>query len=185
MKKIAVFASGNGSNFQAIVENSHLGYEVDVLICNRPNAYVLERAKNLGINTYVFDHKKYKDRRIYEREIIEFLKDRDIKLIVLAGYMRLFSEVLLEKYDGRIINLHPSLLPDFPGVRAIEDAYNAKAKEMGVTIFYVDSGIDTGDIIVQEGFVYEDESLEDIEVKIHKLEHELYPKTIKAILEDM
>ncbi len=185
MSKIAVFASGNGSNFQSIVESSkEYDYNVDILVCNQANAFVIERANSLGIETYIFNHKDYKDRSIYEKEIINYLKVRDVKLIVLAGYMRLLSKTFLDEYEGRIINIHPSMLPDYPGINSIEDAYNDKASNIGVTIFYVDSGVDTGKIIEQSGFTIVNKSLEKVRQMTHELEHELYPKTIQKVLEE-
>lgn len=185
--RIAVFASGSGSNFQAIVDavyEGKLDVSIELLVCDRPNAKVIERAKQAGIEQFVFRPKEYASREAYEQEIVEQLIARDIDLIVLAGYMRLVSRVLLEPFDGRMINIHPSLLPSFPGLDGIGDAYDYGVKVTGVTVHYVDSGMDTGPIIAQrEVVIHEDDTREMLEARIHQAEHELYPQVIQWIRE--
>lgn len=124
-RKLAVFASGNGSNFQAIVDAvaaGTLNVIVDLLVCDKPNARVIERAKAAGVEVFVFRPKEYPSREAYEAEIVQQLQARGIELIVLAGYMRLVTKVLVEPFAGRMINLHPSLLPAFPGLDAVGQA---------------------------------------------------------------
>ena len=184
MKKIVVFASGSGSNFQTIVEKLHQKEcEVALLVCDQPGAYCLERAKHLSIPTFTFNPKSYETKADFEKEICKQLEIINPDLIVLAGYMRLIGETLLEAYEGKIINIHPALLPAFPGRDGIGDALKYGVKVMGVTVHYVDAGIDTGKIIDQACFKRtENETKEEIETRIHALEHELYPQVIAKLL---
>lgn len=184
MKKIVIFASGNGSNFQNIVKQLHKQHcEVALLVCNNPRAYCLERALKLKIATFVADPKDYPSKAAYELALIGQVTLVQPELIVLAGYMRIIGPTLLEQYEGKIINIHPSLLPSFPGRDGIRDAFTYGVKVMGVTVHYVDAGIDTGKIIDQASFKCEHGlTIEQIEGKIHALEHQLYPKVIKDLL---
>lgn len=185
MKKIAVFASGSGTNFQAIIEaikDGQLEAEICVLICDKENAYAIERAKTNGIPTFVFKPKDYPNKQAFEQEILNELKKYEVEWVVLAGYMRLIGETLLRAYEGKIVNIHPSLLPSFPGVDAIGQAYDAKVKVTGVTIHYVDEGMDTGPIIAQEAvYIDEDDTKESLTKKIQAVEHKLYPETLKKL----
>ncbi|WML57997.1 phosphoribosylglycinamide formyltransferase [Neobacillus sp. PS2-9] len=186
MKRFAVFASGSGSNFQAIVDKVQSGdlkADLSLLICDQPGAYVIERARMARIPTFVFRAKDYPSKADYEREISFLLKERNIDFIVLAGYMRLIGPTLLKEFEGQIVNIHPSLLPDFPGKDAIGQALAAKAKWSGVTIHYVDEGMDTGPIIVQERIRLEDqETRESLQEKIQAIEHKLYPSILQMLL---
>jgi len=186
MKKIAVFASGSGSNFQVIVDVIQAGMlpvEISLLVCDQPGAYVIERAKENDIPYFVFRAKDYPSKAVYEQEIRTLLQDLNVDLIVLAGYMRLIGPTLLKEYEGRIVNIHPSLLPDFPGKDAIGQALAAKAKWTGVTIHFVDEGMDTGPIIVQERIrVAENETRESLQKKIQTIEHKLYPSILHMLL---
>jgi phosphoribosylglycinamide formyltransferase-1 len=184
--KIAVFASGNGSNFQTILEATRSGEieaELALLVTDRPNAFVVERAKNAGVPTFSFNPKAYSSKDLFEQEIIEQLQVHQIKWIFLAGYMRLIGPKLLQAYESKIVNVHPSLLPQFPGKDAIGQAFNAGAAEVGITIHFVDAGMDTGPIIAQRSIeITPFENREQIEKRIHELEHELYPSTIQKLL---
>ena len=184
MKKIVVFASGSGSNFESIVKKlHHNSCEVALLVCDQPDAYCLERAKNFGIETLQLSLKHFKSKVEYEEEILKHLKKIDPDLIVLAGYMKLIGETLLSEYEGKLINIHPSLLPAFPGKDGIGDALRYGVKVMGVTVHYVDSGVDTGKIIDQESFKREEEETsEESREKIHAIEHRLYPSVIERLL---
>jgi phosphoribosylglycinamide formyltransferase 1 len=186
MKTIAVFASGNGSNFQAIidaVQNGDLGADLALLICDKPSAYAIERAKKAGIHAFVFNPKDYQNKEDYEKEILCELTKVDADLLVLAGYMRLIGPTLLTEYQGRIVNIHPSLLPAFPGKDAIGQALEAKVKQSGVTIHFVDEGMDTGPIIEQESVtIDESETIESLQRKIQSIEHRLYPAVLKMLL---
>jgi phosphoribosylglycinamide formyltransferase-1 len=187
MKRIAIFASGSGTNFQAIVDavkNGDLQAEVALLVCDRPEAKVIERAKKEQIPTFVFRPRDYATKADFEQEILTQLKEKEIEVVALAGYMRLIGPTLLAAYEGRIVNIHPSLLPAFPGKDAIGQAYRAGVKITGVTVHYVDEGMDTGPIIAQRAIpIHEGESREQLEAKIHELEHQLYPEVLKKLLE--
>lgn len=186
MKKIAVFASGSGTNFQAIidvVESGALSADISLLICDKPNAYAVERANNAKIPSFVFQAKEYASKEEYEQAILAELQRYGVEFIVLAGYMRLLGPTLLGAYQGRIVNIHPSLLPAFPGKDAIGQALAAKAKWSGVTIHFVDEGMDTGPIIVQERVrLEENESRETLQHKIQQIEHKLYPEILQMLL---
>ena len=186
MKKIAIFASGNGSNFQAIIdeiEQGTLTAEVAALVTDNPACFAIQRALYHKIPVFSFIPKNYASKEEYEKAIAFYLIEKNVSLIVLAGYMRLIGEVLLSAFPHRIINIHPALLPAFPGKNGIQQAYNHGVKVFGVTVHYVDAGIDTGKIIAQECFkAAGTETLEQIEQKIHRIEHQLYPRVIKEIL---
>ena len=189
MKNIAVFASGTGSNFHAIIDavsTKELNANIKLLVTDRPKCKALDKAKNANITFFAFRSKDYLNKADYERAILSKLQENSIDLIVLAGYMRLIGPTLLNKYPKRILNIHPSLLPSFKGIDAVGRAMNAKVKVTGVTVHYVDEGMDTGEIIDQEPLVIRDfKTREEIETKIHKIEHKLYPKVIKKVLEEM
>ena len=186
--RFAVFASGNGSNFQVIadaVKNEEIAGEIALLFSDNREAKVLERAEKMNIPSYSFSPKEFEKKSIYEGEILHLLEENQVEFIVLAGYMRLIGPALLEAYPERIINIHPSLLPAFPGLRGIKDAYESGVAETGVTVHYIDKGIDTGPIIVQESVVISSEdTLEALEEKIHQVEHRLYPAVLKQIIEE-
>ncbi|TDL30621.1 phosphoribosylglycinamide formyltransferase [Jeotgalibacillus sp. S-D1] len=185
MTKIALFASGNGSNVQAMIdaiERNKLSATIELLVCDRPNAYVIERAKQAGIEVFVFQAKTFSSKEEYEKVILSKLQQKEIKWIVLAGYMRLIGRVLLTSYEKRIINIHPSLLPAFAGKDAVGQAIDYGVKVMGVTVHFVDEGMDTGPIISQCSFHVEDKmERSDIELKIHQIEHQLYPSTLQKL----
>lgn len=179
MKKIAVFASGNGSNFQVIADQ----FPVEFVFSDHREAYVLERAKNLGVTTYAFELKEFDNKAAYEAGIVELLERHTVDLVVLAGYMKIVSPTLLSAYEGRIINIHPAYLPEFPGAHGIEDAWEAGVSQSGVTVHWVDSGIDTGQIIKQVRVPrLLDDTLETFEARIHEAEYQLYPEVIRDLL---
>ncbi|WP_144555311.1 phosphoribosylglycinamide formyltransferase [Bacillus sp. X1(2014)] len=186
MKKIAVFASGSGSNFQAIidvVQAGDLDADISLLVCDKPGALAIERARAARIPSLVFSAKDYPSKEHYEEEILAQLKAYGVEFIVLAGYMRLIGPKLLAEYKGRIVNVHPSLLPAFPGKDAIGQALAAQVKWSGITIHYVDEGMDTGPIIIQERVrIDENETRESLQQKIQKSEHKLYPSILQMLL---
>lgn len=185
MLKVAIFASGNGSNFQSLAEAiSKTKHKVDCLICDRKNAYVIKRAEDLGIEAFYFSYLN-REREEVEQEIIAKLKEREIDLIVFAGFMRLITSNFVDNFENRIVNIHPSLLPKYPGTNGIEDSYNSNDKEMGITIHYVDYGMDTGPIIKQVAFNREGLSLEEAEAKVHEIENKTYPKVIIELLDNL
>ncbi|MEC9485614.1 MAG: phosphoribosylglycinamide formyltransferase [Candidatus Izemoplasma sp.] len=188
MKKIVIFASGTGSNFEEIVIQSlrgNIDAEVALLVCDNQEAFVIEKANRYKIETCVFDPRSYASKKAYEQMILRRLKAIDITLIVLAGYMRLIGPTLLHAYPNRIINIHPSLLPAFKGLDAIGQAIKANVRVTGVTVHYVDAGMDTGRIIAQEALaITPPYHRKKIEHEIHQIEHKLYPKTIQQLLEE-
>ncbi|OIJ13670.1 phosphoribosylglycinamide formyltransferase [Anaerobacillus alkalilacustris] len=186
MRKIAVFASGSGTNFQAIIDatlSGHLKAEIALLVCDKPNALAIERAEKHNIEVFQFLPKNYENKEAFENEILNKLQALNVEWIALAGYMRLIGPTLLKAYEGRIINIHPSLLPSFPGKDAIGQAYDAKVKVTGVTIHFVDEGMDTGPIIAQAPvFIEENDSIEEVRSKIQTVEHKLYPEVLENVL---
>lgn len=187
MKKIAIFASGTGSNFQALAEAIQTGTlhaEICVLVCDRPGASVIEKANVLGVNSFVFNPKQYVVKADFESEIVSLLQGLQVDYIVLAGYMRLIGHTLLHAFKDRIINIHPSLLPSFPGKDAIGQAMEAGVSKTGVTIHYVDEGMDTGPIIAQKEITINiDDSQEDVEQKVHEVEHRFYAETLQQLFQ--
>lgn len=185
--RIAVFASGSGSNFQALAEairDRGINASIELVVCDKPSAYVLERAKHFNIETYTFRPKDYPSREAYEQEIVAKLERMGIGLIVLAGYMRIITNVLVEPYYGRMINIHPSLLPVFPGINGIGQVLEYGVKITGVTVHFVDGGMDTGPIIAQHAVeVQDDDTEETLGARIHRVEHELLPKVVGWIAE--
>lgn len=179
MKKIAVFASGNGSNFQVIAEQ----FPVDVVFSDHRDAYVLERAEKLGVTAHTFELKEFDNKVAYEEAIVALLEQYDIDLVCLAGYMKIVGQTLLAAYEGRIINIHPAYLPEFPGAHGIEDAWEAGVDQSGVTIHWVDSGVDTGKIIKQVRVPrLPDDTIESFEARIHEAEYQLYPEVIQSLI---
>lgn len=185
--KIAVFASGNGSNFQALAEAVQAGRmnaTIELVVCDKPTAYVLERAKAFGVETHAFQPKLYSSREAYEEEIVAKLQVKGIDLVVMAGYMRLVTKVLVEPYYGRMINIHPALLPAFPGMNGVGQALDYGAKIAGATVHYVDGGTDTGPIIAQQAVdINDNDTLETLSSRIQQVEYELLPKAVAWISE--
>ena len=178
MKKIAIFASGNGSNFQVIAEQ----FPVEFVFSDHRDAYVLERSGKLGVKSYAFELREFDSKAAYEQAIVDLLEEHQIDLVCLAGYMKIVGPTLLSAYEGRIINIHPAYLPEFPGAHGIEDAWNADVTESGVTIHWVDSGVDTGKIIQQVRVPrLAEDTLESFEARIHEAEYKLYPEVLDSL----
>lgn len=175
-----------GSNYQAIDQAIKLGEldaEIVLLVCDQPGAKVIEKADQNQLAKFVFNPKDYQDKHAFETEIVGKLRDHQVDWIVLAGYMRLVGPTLLNHYQGRMINIHPSLLPAFPGLDAVGQALDAGVKISGTTIHFIDSGMDTGEIIAQEPVRVESGmTKEELQAEIQKIEHELYPKTIQQLI---
>lgn len=184
MKRIAIFASGSGTNFEALVNETYKNGEIVLLVCDKANAYVIERAKNHNIPCFLVELKKCASKVEYEQKIVDKLNEEKIDLVLLAGYMKIMDETLLNAYEGRIVNIHPALLPSFKGAHGIKDAYEYGVKIMGVTIHYVNKEVDGGKIIAQDCFHLTNETLDEAEEKIHAIEHVLFPKTLKKLLEE-
>lgn len=188
MTRIAVFASGNGSNLQALIDaigQGKLRAEIKLVVSDRPDCHALQRARSAGIAVLAFEPADFRDKAHYEGVIAEELAKSRVEYLVLAGYMRLIGSTLLQLYPRRIINIHPSLLPHFPGKDAIGRALAAGAAETGVTVHYVDEGIDTGPVIAQERIaVVPGEGRADLDQKIHAVEHRLYPQVLRQIFQE-
>jgi phosphoribosylglycinamide formyltransferase 1 len=189
MIKIAIFASGSGSNFQSIVDATRFGLlhaEVGLLVCDKQNALVIDRAHREGIPVLVFDPKEYETKNGYEEVILKALNEHQVEFIVLAGYMRLLGSVLLNAFQSRIVNIHPSLLPAFPGKDAIGQAFKAGVKVTGVTVHYVDEGMDTGPIIAQSAVsVLNGDDRDSLQIRIQETEHTLYPTVLQELFESL
>ena len=188
--RVAVLVSGTGSNLQSLINHSFLDncpYTIDIVIADSYDkaSKGLSRAISAKIPVYVAEYVAYKDysaKENAELQISEILKSRGIDLIVLAGYMRILSPEFVKQWEGKIINLHPSLLPAFPGLHAIEQAYNYGVKVVGVTVHYVDEGMDTGKIIAQQSCLLKESwSLDDLETAIHSIEHRLLPEVVRKL----
>lgn len=183
MISAAVFASGSGSNAEAIVQASELPCTIQLLVCDKPEAPVINKAEGWDTEVFVCDPKTFKDKQSYEQAILTKLQEKQIEWIFLAGYMRLIGPTLLVAYPERILNIHPSLLPAFAGKDAIGQALSAGVKLSGVTIHFVDAGMDTGNIIAQEAVpVLEKDTHHTLHQRIQAIEHRLYPETISYIL---
>jgi len=187
LPRIVVFASGSGSNFQALVDAAACGQrlkaDIALLVCDKPNARVIERAKQAGVQTAIFEPKKYTSREDYEQDVLRLLHKQRIDWVVLAGYMRLVTPVLLRAYEGRMVNIHPSLLPAFPGMHAVRQALDYGVKVTGVTVHLVDEGMDTGPILAQQVVAILPNDTEDtLSARIQQAEHELYPQVVQNLL---
>ena len=185
MKSLAVFASGTGTNFVAIAKacaSDVINARVALLVCDKPGAPVLDRARELGVEAFAFSAKDYASKADYEAEIVRLLDERKVDLVCLAGYMRIVGETLLKAYEGKIINIHPSLLPAFRGANAVEQAVAYGVKVYGITIHWVNSDLDGGKIIAQRAFPYEGSDPAEVHRIGQKIEHELYVETINKIL---
>jgi phosphoribosylglycinamide formyltransferase 1 len=183
--KIAVFASGQGTNFQALANRAEAGEldaSIELLVCDKPGAPVIGRAEAAGIDVLLFVPKEFPTREAHDRFILKELERRGVELVVLAGYMRIVSEVLVAGYDGRMINIHPALLPSFPGINGIKQALDYGVRVTGVTVHYVDGGMDTGPIIAQKAVeVLPGDDEESLAIRIHEAEQHLLPWVVSEI----
>ena len=182
--KIAVLASGSGTNLQVLIDQLHhdenSGVEIAVVISDRRRAYALTRAKEAGIPTHVVRVRDFPDRDAFDAGISKILDRCEIELIVLAGFMKLFQPGFVRQYRNRIINIHPSLLPAFPGAHPVLDTLAYGVKVSGVTVFFVDEGVDAGPIIAQVSVpVFDDDDEESLLKRIHIEEHKLYPQVVR------
>ena len=184
---IAVFASGRGTNFGVIiraVKSGKIKANLSLLVCDNPKAGAIARAKRAGVKVALIKREDFAHKKDFEAEIIARLEENKIDLIVLAGFMRLLSPEFVSRYPGRILNIHPALLPSFRGTKAIEDAFNYGVKVTGVTVHFVDEKMDHGPIILQkEVKIEQGDALASLEKKIHKIEHRLYPEAVRLYVE--
>jgi phosphoribosylglycinamide formyltransferase-1 len=184
--RIVVLASGSGTNLQAILDRLHRreGIEVVGVGTDKPDAWALERAQVEGVATAVFARDKYEDREARDADLAEWIESRGGDLVVLAGYMQLLSPAFIARFRHRVVNIHPALLPAFPGLDAIGQALAAGVETTGVTVHFVDEGVDTGPPILQrEVPVPVGGDREELEKAVHAVEHELYSEAIRMIAE--
>ncbi len=185
--KIGVLVSGSGSNLQAIIdsiEEGKINAEISVVISNVPGVYALERAKKYNIKTEVINHRDFKSREDFDRKLVELLKKYDVELVVMAGFLRVITRVFLDAFPMRVMNIHPALLPAFPGLHVQKKALDYGVKFAGCTVHFADEGVDTGPIIIQ-GIVpvLDDDTDETLSQRILKVEHKIYPKAIQLYAE--
>lgn len=185
MIRFAIFVSGTGTNMENLIRESQAGSIpaiAELVISDNPEAKAIGKAEDLGVTVRVVDRKNFKTKHEFEDEIIWYLEQHKIDYIALAGFMKILSPEFVKRYWGRMINIHPSLLPAFPGARAIHDAFEARAKETGVTVHFVDTGVDTGPVIFQKKVsVTADDALDSLEAKIHHIEYEIYPEALRRV----
>ena len=187
MARIAVFASGTGSNFVAIVGALAAAkrHVIEFLLCDVKGAAVLARAEELGVPTFAVSYQGM-PREAVEKKMVRHLERRRVDLVALAGYMKLLSPYFIGAFKGPVINLHPSLLPKYPGMHAIEESYRSDDREVGITVMRIDEGVDTGPVLVQKSFTRTGtETLSVIEARIHALEHEWFPRVLIGLLDEI
>jgi len=187
MINIGVLASGRGTNLQAIIEAIEGGKiegRINIVISDNRDAFALKRAKQNNIETQYVDFKSFKNREDYDKEIIKILEEKKIDLVVLAGYMRIISPYFIKMYKNKIMNIHPALLPSFPGLHAQRQAVGYGVKISGCTVHFVDEGVDSGPVILQKAVeVKDDDTEESLAERILKEEHQIYPKAIQLFSE--
>ena len=187
-KKIVVLVSGRGTNLQALIEATQSGYipgEISLVISDNPQALALERARKASIPILVLDYNAFSHKRAYEDALLQVLEKENPYLICLAGYMRIVGKKIIAQFRQRIMNIHPSLLPAFPGLEAQRQALEYGVKVSGCTVHLVDEGMDTGPIILQASCPVEDEdTVESLSERILQYEHQIYPQAVKLFLEN-
>ena len=187
-EKLGIICSGRGSNLASIIEAIERGEipaEIAVVIADKRDAYALERARAKGIPAVAVVHRDFTERADFERAMLDELHAHDVTLVVLAGFMRILSPVFVHAYTGRILNIHPALLPSFPGAHAHRDALAYGVKVSGCTVHFVDEGMDSGPIILQASVpVMEDDTEETLAARVLEQEHRIFPEAIKLYVED-
>ena len=184
--KIGVLLSGSGTNLQAIIDEAGEGLPVDIVrvVLSRPDAYGIERAKAAGIPVTVLNRDAYADPEAADARIVAELREAGAEYVVMAGYMRKVTPVMLDAFPDRVLNLHPALLPSFKGAHAIADAFGAGVKVTGITVHFANEDYDKGPIVAQRAVeVREGDTLEALEARIHEAEHALYPEVLRLVAE--
>jgi phosphoribosylglycinamide formyltransferase 1 len=187
MARLAVFASGRGSNFVALAQALRAAgrHRIEFLFCDVAGAPVLERARELSVPVFEMSYAGQK-REVVEKKVVRHLERRQVDLVALAGFMKLLTPYFIDAFKGPVINLHPSLLPKYPGTHGIEESYASTDRELGITVMRIDAGVDTGPAILQKSFTRTGaESLEEIEERIHALEHQWFPRAIIGLLDEI
>jgi len=181
--RIGALASGSGTNLQAIIDrcaDGSIDAEIVLLVCNNPEAGCLQRAEKAGIESVVIDHRSFSVRADFDRAIVSALKDAGVELVVLAGFMRIVTETILDEFPNRVMNIHPALLPAFPGLNVQKNAIEYGARFSGCTVHFVDAGVDTGPIIIQAVVpIHDSDSEETLSARILAREHQIYPRAIQ------
>jgi len=183
--KLGVLISGSGSNLQAIIDNIEKGAlkaAIKIVICNKPDAFGIDRAQKHGLPVHVLKHEDFSTREDFDTELIRILKSNEIDLVVLAGFMRILTPAFLKAFPQKIINIHPALLPSFPGTHGQKDAFEYGVKFSGCTVHFVDEGVDSGPIIIQSVVpVFPEDTRDTLAARILKEEHRIYPQAIQFI----
>lgn len=184
--RLSVLASGNGTNLEAIIQatkNADYPAIVSVVLSDQRDCFALERARKYDIPAVFIDPKLFPTKEAYDQMLVATIKEYRIDLVILAGFMRILSPLFVRSFPNQILNIHPSLLPEFPGLHAVKKALDARLSKTGCTIHYVDEGVDTGPLILQEEIpIRPDDTEETLEKRIHEVEHRLYPEAIKLVL---
>lgn len=181
---VAVLASGEGTNLQALLDDPDLAPHIALVVSDREGARALERARGRGVEAVHLDPASFAGREDHDHALAELLRDRGIGVVALAGYMRLVGPEVIEAFRDRLVNVHPALLPAFPGTHAVADALAYGVKVIGVTVHLVDEGIDTGPVLLQEPIeVRDDDDWDSLEARVHAVEHRLLPRAVRALLE--
>jgi len=181
---VAVLASGEGTNLQALLDDASLGRQVALVVSDRPQARALGRARRAGVQTVVVEPSGFQDRSSYDKALVALLEDERIDVVVLAGFMRILGPEVVSRFENRILNVHPSLLPSFPGDRSVEEALEWGVKLTGVTVHLVDDQVDHGPVVAQEAIpVLPDDDRESLETRVHEVEHRLLPMAVGAMVE--
>lgn len=186
-KKLGVLVSGNGTNLQALidaVDKEQIKAEIAVVISNKPQVFALERASISGITTIYLEEKENESREAYDQRVQEVLDDHEVDLVLLAGFLRVLSPAFVQHYKGRLMNIHPSLLPAFPGLNAQQQALDYGVKVTGATVHFVDEGLDSGPIIIQSPtLIQEGETIETLKERLLRVEHWIYVQAVQLYLE--
>ena len=181
--RIAVLVSGSGTNLQALLLDPVIAPHVALVLSDRPAILALARAAEAGVETLVIEPDRFRDRDAFSRAVAEELERREIDLLVSAGYMRILGPEVVKRWHQRFLNVHPALLPSFPGMHGVRDALAYGVKTTGVTVHFVDDGVDSGPIVLQESVeVRDDDSWDTLEARIHEVEHRLLPAAVRALI---
>jgi phosphoribosylglycinamide formyltransferase-1 len=184
MSGLAILASGSGTNLQSLLDHPSVGPRVVLVVSDRAEAKALARARDRGVEAVHLDPASFPSRQEHDRALVELLRSRGVELVCLAGYMRILSPVAVQAFEGRILNVHPSLLPAFPGAHAVRDALAWGAKVTGCTVHVVDEEVDHGPIVAQEAVtVLGDDDEATLHARIQEVEHRLYPAAVALVLE--
>jgi phosphoribosylglycinamide formyltransferase-1 len=183
--RVAVLASGAGTNVQALLDDALVGPAIVLVVSDRADAFALERARARGVNAVHLDPSEHEDRAAYDRALIDLLRGEEVDVVALAGFMRIVGPEVVSAFEGRMLNVHPALLPAFPGTHAVADALAWGVKVTGVTVHLVDEEVDHGPIVLQEAVeVLADDDWDSLEARIHEVEHRLLPAAVRALAED-